>query len=114
MQVPTHEQLSALEAALGCRFPPSYHALAAARLPASLERTLPRARFVAFADEVRAARRDRVPASLLPFLHAPQPAHTDYYCFDLSTGALEPPVVVFAVHAVVAAWPSLADWLGSG
>ena len=110
MQPPTLEQLSKLETAFSFRFPPAYLAFIE-RLPAPFLDSLPRARFVVSADEIRDAHREGMPPTLMPFLIESQPRHADYYCFDSSTTAPEYAVVVFAVHVTVAQWTNLADWI---
>jgi hypothetical protein len=57
---------------------------------------------------VAVARALGLDGSLVPFACEPQPAHTDFYCCGPEGG---PAVAVFAVHAVVADWPSYHAFL---
>lgn len=67
----------------------------------------PHARLVESADDIVAARALGLPNQLKPFLLEEQSGHIDYYCVDNHTQG----VVVFAVHTIVADWPSIDAFL---
>ena len=52
-----------------------------------------------------------VPQHLIPFLQEAQPAHIDYYCVDKQASDAQCPIVVFAVHTLVADWPGIDAFL---
>jgi hypothetical protein len=76
-----------------------------------LEVAMAGARFIVSVDEIRALHRSGLPAHLFPFMKNPEPAHVDYFCIDVSSDEVEGKLVVFALHAVVAEWPSPEAWL---
>jgi hypothetical protein len=99
--------LALLESALGSGLPEALQALLK-EPPPELAVLFPRARWV-LPEEMHRIRRELGRDDWVPFLIDPQPCHEDYYCLDLSSGG--PSVLVFAVHATVAEWPTLGAWL---
>ena len=100
-------QLALFESALGSRLPESLQALLE-EPPPELGAVFPRARWV-LPEKMRRIRRELGRDDWVPFLVDAQPCHEDYYCLDLSSPG--PSVLVFAVHAKVAEWPTLGAWL---
>jgi len=105
------KRLPAIAHELGFTYPPDV--LRAVEALADLSGTdefrahFPHARLVESADDIAAARVLGLPIQLKPFWLEEQAAHIDYYCFDNHTRG----VVVFAVHTVVADWPSIDAFL---
>ena len=67
----------------------------------------PHARLIESTADIMAARALGLPNHLKPFLLEEQATHIDYYCFNNHT----PGVAVFAVHTIVADWPSVEAFL---
>jgi hypothetical protein len=100
------DQVRATENAAGIRYPPALWKVAEDLVPVFAAAS-PGGR-AATPDDLAMSRRLGLPESLVPFACEPQPEHTDYYCCELGGG---PTVAVFAAHAVVAEWPTFADFL---
>ena len=105
------DQLRITERECGVRYPAAFWAIAPelqslTRTPGFVA-TFPSAR-TATQRDIQEAGGLGLPESLMPFACEPQPGHTDYYCCGPEGG---PTVAVFAVHAVVADWPSFRSFL---
>lgn len=85
--------------------------LAALSTTAQFQARFPNARLIDSVSDIRAAHAAGVPSNLIPFLQEVQPAHIDYYCVDKQASDAQCPIVVFAVHTVVADWPSIDAFL---
>ena len=107
--------LHTVERECGFRYPPELRAAvddlaAVASLP-GFAGTFPQLR-AATAKDVLAAWELGMAESLVPFMCEVEPAHTDYYC--CARGGEErgqTAVAVFAIHAIVADWPSFAAFV---
>lgn len=105
------ENLTLVEHTLGFRYPPSFHAGAAAL--ARLAQTgafaarFPRAVLI---DSPAGMQSLGLPPACVAFMAEAQPAHVDVYFFDLSSPGPEYRAAVFAEHAVVYEWPNFADF----
>lgn len=104
-------QLHVTENESGVRFPAALWSVAAALKALAgmpgFAAAFPDAR-TATRRDIQEARTLGLPESLVPFACESQPAHTDYYCCGPESG---PAVAVFAVHAVVADWPSFQSFV---
>ena len=85
--------------------------LAALSATAPFQARFPQARLIDSVRDIRAAHAAGVPQHFIPFLQEAQPAHIDYYCFDKRSADVHCPIVVFAVHTVVADWPDIDAFL---
>lgn len=112
MEIPTPEQLTRFEREVGRTLPPSLHALVLGPTD-DLRARFPVGEFVLTRSAYKAARREGVPSKLVPFFLDAQGGHRDYYCFNLATPAPEYGVSMFALHAVIEAWPDLSAWRAS-
>jgi hypothetical protein len=105
---PTLEQLRAIEVAFGFAYPESFKRWL--RAPQRALQSFPRARLIDGVARIGELQGRVLSRALLPFLMNPEPAHDDYYCFERPKTTAEPAVAVFAVHTVVATWPSFEAW----
>ncbi len=100
---------------LGFEYPRSFllacDELAALSTTAPFQARFPQARLIDSVRDIRAAHAAGVPGHLIPFLLEEQPAHIDYYCFDKRVADEQCPIVVFAVHTLVADWPDIDAFL---
>ncbi|MBP7688074.1 MAG: hypothetical protein KA765_09205 [Thermoflexales bacterium] len=108
-----HLQITARD--LGFEYPRLFllvsNELAALSATAQFQARFPRARLINSVSDIRAAHAAGVPQHFIPFLQEAQPAHIDYYCFDKRSTDAHYPIVVFAVHTVVADWPDIDAFL---
>lgn len=105
--------LRRVEAALGVRYPASFHAradeLAALAVTASFQRALPATTLLLDADEVRSVR-EQVGSGLIPFMRSAA-QHPDIYAFEQGRAGEQPKVVVWCVHTTVHEWPDFDQFL---
>jgi len=105
--------LRRVEAALGVKYPDSFHAradeLAALAVTARFRRAFPATRLLLEVEEVRRAR-DDVGGGLVPFMVSAA-EHPDIYAFEPGRAGAQPKVVVWCVHTTVHEWPDFARFL---